>query len=126
MIWITALAGVFDAIGLIPITESFLGVIFWVFLNVYLWTKGYGLLNWRVVTTEAISIATSLFPVIQALPNLTLGAMAIFAIIRFQDKTGISVTNLAKGKITKGVRTPVGKMPLNTSVGGESVRLPRS
>ena len=108
-----------DVIGLIPFMESISGTVFWALAWVILWLAGCGLVNWRRLVTAAISLAIGWVPVIQSLPQITLGIIAVIILVKMEDKTGISMVKpLSQGK---KVNLPKRKPPLNQ---GE-VRLPR-
>jgi len=116
-IWLIV-GGLFDLLGLIPFVENVIGIIFALLFGTYLWIKGMGVFKGKVFITECISLVGSFIPMIQSLPQLTAGVVAIFIISRLEEKVGISATSLTSGK---GIRTPVGRNPLNQ--GG--IRAPR-
>ncbi|MES2471028.1 MAG: hypothetical protein V4526_02240 [Patescibacteria group bacterium] len=86
-----ASAGVADLATLIPLVGTFVGPIYWFIIGLYLWKKGFGLLNWRRIVPGLTSTTAELIPAIQALPTITVGIAIIIIFSRFEDKTGIKV-----------------------------------
>lgn len=113
-----ALAGVADALTLIPFVGDFVGPIFWVLASVYFWKAGLGLLNGKRLATTVISTVAELIPVAQALPTIFVGILAITMMTRFEDKTGITVpgTHMGAKANVAGVRQPPPR--IHTNEGG--------
>jgi len=122
---LVAIALVCDLIGLIPFAKDFIGPLFWIGVSFYLWTKGMGMFNsWPKVAAMGLDLIASMIPAIQELPELTLGIVVIIILIRFEDKTGMSLVKPLQGKITAGnavgslssggTRLPPPKQPLNS------------
>lgn len=113
------LAAVGDALSLIPFVGAIVGPIFWIIIGIYLWTKGMGILNGRKLAVTAVSFVSEIIPIVQELPMLLAGIIAILFIIRVEDKTGLSLMNPMK----KGVTPPrLKKNPFNGKAG---IRPPR-
>jgi hypothetical protein len=108
-----------DLITLIPIAGDIVGPLYWIIVSVYLWKAGLGFVNGRRLAVEAISIVAELIPVVQELPAILAGVIAIIIMTRIEDRTGISLNPLKK----KGVTPPrMSRQPLNSTPG---VRPPR-
>lgn len=111
-----ALAVIADLASLIPLVGTVVGPVFWFVAGIYFWSIGMGIINSKRLTTGAISIVAELIPVIQSLPTITVGIIAIIIMTRIEEKTGISVTSLTKR--TPGVTPPrLGRQALNTQQG---------
>lgn len=102
------MAGVADIVSLIPFVGTLVGPTFWVVMSWYLWKTGHGLLNWKTIIPEGISVVAEIIPVIQELPTIIVATIVIVVISRVEDKTGISLANpLSKGqKVRLPSRTP--------------------
>lgn len=100
-----------DLITLIPGAGT-LGVapIFWIIVSVFLYFKGFGIINARRLATSITSMVVEMVPVIQELPLLTAGVLTLIMFTRLEDKMG---------RKTAPTESP-GPQPLNQ--GG--VRLP--
>lgn len=85
------LAGMVDLINLIPIVGGLVSTGYWIVLSYYLWKTGHGLFNWKVAVPEIISVVVEWVPMVSFLPSVMAGTLAIVAISRFQDKTGINL-----------------------------------
>jgi hypothetical protein len=116
-----------DLVTLIPLTGWLVTSTFWAVLSIYLWRKGFGFVNTRRLATMAISLVAGWIPVLEALPELIVGVSVVIALMKAEEKTGISVTSLAKGKISMSQAAQTykykngrresdasGKPPLNT------------
>ena len=119
-----------DAIGLIPFAKDLIGPVFWIIIALYLKTKGFPFFsNWEVIAVEVIDLIATLIPLIQEFPELTLGIIVILLMIRFEDKTGLSIIGAMQGNIKKaisegklsknGKRLPPPRQALNS--GGQRV-----
>ena len=105
------LAGICDTVGLIPLVESISGTIFWGIAGFILWMKGCGLLNWKRFITAAVSLVVAWIPLLQDLPQLVLGIIAVIILVRVEDRTGMSLLKpLSQGK---KVNLPKRPPPLN-------------
>lgn len=116
---LVVLAIICDIIGLIPFVESFIAVLYWIGAGIYMWLRGMGIFNGKLLASESISLASSIIPAIQALPGITVGIIAVIIISRAEEKTGISVSAIRSGK---GIRLPPPKIPLNNN----GTRAPRA
>lgn len=102
-------AAITDAATFIPLVGDFAGPIFWVLASVYLWKAGLGIINGRRLGTSVISMVAEMVPLVQALPTITVAALAIVTMVRLEEKTGISL----KGK-KPGITPPrMKREPLN-------------
>ena len=90
----------FDLISLIPIAGDVVGPVFWGGVMVYLWNKGYGLMNGRRLAASGISMVAELIPGIQELPAITAGILIVIFMLKAEEKTGISVRSVTGGKPT--------------------------
>ena len=91
------IALVADLLTLIPLAGNFIGPLYWIAVAVYLWMKGFGFLNLRRAAPTILSTAGELIPAIQALPTILAGTIALIAMLKVQEKTGVSFTNPTKG-----------------------------
>ncbi len=111
-------ATVCDLLSLIPFVGDAVGPIFWIIVGIYFWTKGMGILNGRKLAVAVISFVAELIPVVQELPMLLAGIIAMLFIIRVEDKTGKSFVK----PMSKGITPPkLKRNPFNN----DGVRLPR-
>lgn len=138
MIMLPVIALVFDLLGLIPFVKDFLGTLFWLGAAVYFHQMGMGWFNGKKLGVALASWIIGLIPVLQELPiELTAGIIAIIIMIKIEERTGVSVTNLSSAvsknlaagspKINiKGTRQASGgSNPLHTvDESGKGVRLP--
>jgi len=111
-----------DVFTLIPFVGDAVGPIVWVATALYLYKKGFGLMNPGRLSVELIDMAAKMFPVIQEFPELTIGMALIIVMTRIEDRTGMKA-NIA-GRSTDELRLGnrvVMRQPLND--GG--VRLPK-
>lgn len=120
IVLLVALAGIFDLLSLIPFVGDFVGPIFWIIASIYFWEAGLGFVNGRRLAVSAISMVAELIPVVQGLPAILAGIIAIIVMTRVEDKTGISLNPLQK----KPGMTPPRLPPKPANVDG--VRLPRN
>lgn len=116
MIFIAAIADLFT---LIPLAGDIIGPVYWVAVSIFLYTKGFGLVNGRRLTTSLISMIAEMIPAIQELPLLLGGTIVLVVFSRLEDRTGISLTKgkigIAKGPTPRvmnvdGVRQPSGRV----------------
>lgn len=84
-------AGVFDLISPILVIGSITGPIYWVSLSAFLFTRGFGLLNARRLTSSIISLIIEVVPAVNTLPAILAGTIAIIIFSRIEDRTGISM-----------------------------------
>lgn len=111
LIVLGGIALVLDIVGLIPGVEDIAGTIFWAVAAVYFWIAGMGVFNGKRLATILVSWIIGLVPFLQWLPQLTAGIIAIFFMLRAEEKTGISISSVVGGKKI-------------TTVGGTAMRLP--
>ncbi len=110
------LAIIADLLSLIPFVGTVIGPIFWFAMGLYFWNIGMGIINGKRLATGAISIIGEIIPIIQSLPTITVGIIAIIIMTRIEEKTGVSVSSL--NKRTPGVTPPRLKPPkLNAQQG---------
>jgi hypothetical protein len=116
--WV-GIAIIIDLLTIIPIVGDIAGPAYWLIFGFYLYKTKHGLVNWKTLAPEIISVAGEMIPVAQALPSILAATIVIFVVSRSEDKTGISIlAPLSKGQ---KVRLPNKIPPLNQ--GG--VRSPR-
>lgn len=99
-----------DLLTIIPLVGDFVGPVYWVCVSIFLYFKGFGILNARRFATSAISMVAEMIPAIQAFPLIIAGTIAVIIFSRIEDKTGLKA------------RLPDGQQPLNIS----GVRLPQT
>ena len=106
-----------DAVGLIPFAKDFMEPLFWIVTGFYLWLKGYGLFSGRKLATMGISLVTGLIPIVQEIPQTTLGIAAMLIILNLEKKTGLPVSSMAGGTsklpTVQPSRVPARPAPLN-------------
>jgi len=90
------IAVVVDLLTLIPFVGDFMGPLYWIGVAVYLWLKGFGVLNLRRSVPMLVSTVLELIPAIQAFPTILLGTIALSTTLKIKEKTGISLGNPAK------------------------------
>lgn len=116
-IFLLVLAGLGDLVSLIPTIGDLVAPIYFGFFSWYLYKTGHGIFNWKLFVTDGISFVAEMIPVVQELPMMMVATILVFTISRFEDKTGLSTAELAKGKVRRIKRPP----PLNQ----DGVRAPR-
>jgi hypothetical protein len=119
-------AGIGDLASLIPLVGTIVGPIFFAGVSIYMWKIGLGFVNARRLITMGLATVAEILPAVQELPAMLTGMAALLVLVYAQEKTGISVTNLAKGKAplnSGGVRAPSGSVPPPLNSGG--VRVPQ-
>jgi len=84
-------ASVADLLTLIPFVGTFIGPFYWISVSIFLYTKGFGILNLRRFATSAISMIGEMVPVIQSLPLIIAGTLAVIIMSRIEDKKGIKM-----------------------------------
>ena len=114
-IWgILAIVG--DLVSLIPIVGTFVGPIFWITFAIFLWMKGFGFLNPKRIAVMGVDMVIKMIPFLQEIPvELLIGVIAVVAMIKFEEKTGIKLPG------TGGAGGKVGSVPRLNSGG---VRMP--
>ncbi len=107
------LAGLADLLTLVPFVGDVVGPLFWILASVYFWKAGLGLVNGRRLATTIVSTVIELVPGAQAFPAILGGIIAVIAMVRIEDKTGISLTPPKKVGVTppRNVRVPVNSTP---------------
>ncbi len=106
--------GIFDLITLIPIAGDFLGWSFFAGLSYYLFKKGHGLANWKLVAPQVVSTIAELIPAVQELPTILAATIVIVVASRAEDRTGISLVPSKIGKKIPGRTEPrLKRVPLN-------------
>ncbi|MDQ5950609.1 MAG: hypothetical protein QG585_551 [Patescibacteria group bacterium] len=99
-----------DALSLIPFVGNIVGPTFWIFASLYLWGKGFGLMNLKRLVPVVISVIAEFFPAIQAFPSIITAVVVIIVSIRIEEKTGVSILkNPTKALSTQGIGSEVGK-----------------
>ena len=91
-------AAIADLICLIPFAGDFVGPVYWVLVSIFLYTKGFGILNARRFATSAISMVAEMIPGVQELPIILVGVIIVIVFSRIEDKTGIKIPT-SKGPI---------------------------
>lgn len=104
IIALLAVAGIGDLISLIPLAGDVVAPIFWVVVAVYLYMKGFGLMNPGRLVTELVSMAAEMVPGIQEFPALLLGTALVIILTRLEDRTGVQFELPGR---TVGGRTPL-------------------
>lgn len=124
IILLTIIALICDTVGLIPGVEDIAGTIFWGIAAIYFWIAGMGVFNGRRLATMLVSWIIGLIPILQWLPQLSIGIIAIFFMLRAEEKTGLPISSVAGGKITNTkngpTRLPDKTIPLNQ----DGIRMP--
>jgi hypothetical protein len=113
---LVVLAGIADLLSLIPAVGILVGPVFWLCAGAYFWIAGLGFVNGRRLVTGGISTVAEIIPGIQAIPTILVGVIAIIAMEKIQEKTGINVTSVAGGKnplVSSGSRMPNPIKPAN-------------
>jgi hypothetical protein len=96
---ILVVAILFDvATFFLPFAGDLIAPIYWGAFSWYLFKTGHGLLNWKTGIAEGLSLLGEMIPVVQALPTICTATAVIFFISRLEDKTGLSITQIA-GKV---------------------------
>ncbi len=119
IVFLVALATLADLFSLIPFVGDIVGPIFWICASVYLWKIGCGLLNARRLATSLISMVAEMIPIVQELPLILAGMIAVIVMVRMEDKTGISIPGIGDKKsgshlVQNGVNPPhQQQIPLN-------------
>lgn len=93
------LAGFADALTFIPGAGDVIAFVYWPLAAVYFWKKGLGFVNGRRIATGAISFVAELIPIAQAFPTILVATIAIVAMSRTEDKTGIKLPLKGKGNM---------------------------
>jgi len=91
-IFLVCTAIIFDILSLVPFAGTFVAPFFWGCMTVYLYIKGYSLLNPRRLVTSGISLVAEMIPVVQELPALTVGVIVLLIMLRVENKTGIPLS----------------------------------
>lgn len=98
-------ATITDLFTLIPLVGDFVAPVYWILVSIYLYFKGFGILNARRLVTSILSMVTEMIPVVQEFPLLLAGTIAIIIFSRMEDKLGTKLKP----------PTPVpGRNPLNS------------
>lgn len=103
---LVTVAAAADAITLIPFAGDFIGSAYWVIVSIFLYTKGFGILNARRLSTSVISMVAELIPAVQELPLILAGAIAVIVFSRIEDRARAK----AGAKISSG---DTSRQPLN-------------
>lgn len=108
---ITFCAGAADALTFIPFVGDAIGPIFWIGASIYFWKAGLGFGNAKRLATTALSTVAELIPIVQELPTILVGTVAIIMMSRTEDKLGISKNSTNKTGITapRNQRWPVNR-----------------
>lgn len=126
LILLTIIAIICDTIGLIPGVEDIAGTIFWGIAAIYFWASGMGVFNGRRLATMLVSWIIGLIPILQWLPQLSVGIIAIFLMLRAEEKTGLPISSVAGGKITNTSSGPT-RLPNKTApLNQDGIRMPNS
>ena len=101
-------SGIADLTTLIPLVGDFVGPVFWICMSWYLWKTKHGLINWKNLVPELISLVAELIQIVQEFPTIIGATIVIIVISRLEDKTGIKLTPPSKIKPLNqgGVRKP--------------------
>lgn len=107
-----------ELVSFIPFAGDVISIPFWLAVTYYLFKLGFGWINGRRLVTEGISMVAEMIPAVQELPTFIVAMTVLVIMIRLEEKTGISVTSLAKGKVGSalnhgGTRLPPPRMPAN-------------
>ncbi|MDQ5893040.1 MAG: hypothetical protein QG640_50 [Patescibacteria group bacterium] len=94
------LAGIFDLLTLIPFVGTLFGWVYFVIFTIYLVKTGHGFINAKTLAPQAISIVAEFIPAVQELPTIIAATIAVIAISRIEDKTGISLMPGSKIGVT--------------------------
>ncbi len=99
-----------DYVSAVPFVGSFVGPAFWVVVSIYFWMIGLGIVSGRRLAVSVVSMIAEILPVIQTLPTIVTGIVAILIMIKLEEKTGISMNPMKKHGVTPP-RNPV--VPMN-------------
>jgi len=118
ILWVV-IAIIGDLLSLIPFVGTAVAPVFWICFTYYGWKKGLGLINPKKVVTTALSVGAEVAPLLQFLPALAAGIVAILLMVRAEDKTGISLIK----PVQKGVTPPrLKRIPVNLQEGRREAR----
>lgn len=105
-------AGIADLVTLIPMAGDFVAPVYWVCVSMFLYTRGFGIMNARRFVTSIVSMAGEMLPGFQALPLLFSGAIALVIFTRLEDKAKSlnkpAIISPHKPLYEDGVRRPTG------------------
>lgn len=110
-------ASLADLLSLIPLVGDVVGPLFWICAGFYFYKQGMGVISMRRAIPTIISFVGELIPVVQELPMILGGIIAVIIITRIEDRTGIqlpatkSFTKMNKPLNSGGVRAPQRKNP---------------
>ncbi len=119
-----AVAAFADLTTLVPFVGDFVGPVFWGLTTVYLWKKGLGLVNGKRLAAEGISFIAELIPGVQEFPTILLASIAIVAMSRIEDKTGIKIPTKGASRARSpanhnGIRLPETQTTTTNNSGGK-------
>ncbi len=107
-----------DALSLIPFVGNVVAPAFWVFASLYIWGKGFGLMNLKRLVPALISVIAEFVPVVQEFPTIITAVVVIIVSVSIEEKTGVNILknptealsaeglgrNISKGLKTFGTR----------------------
>src|SRR5574343_803087 len=103
-----------DILNTIPLLDGIVSTFYWMFVSVYLWRTGHGLINWRSVIPESISLIIEWIHALSAIPTVFISTVLIIILSKIEDKTGVSIQLPGKTPgITpkRNTKTPVNSTP---------------
>ena len=100
-----------DLVTLIPFVGVVVGPLYWILLSIFLYKKGFGIINARRLATSIGSMVVEMVPVLQALPLITVGTILIIVLSKMEDRLGIKIPT--KGSQPPGATIDPNTQPLN-------------
>ncbi len=95
---LVTVAVIMDLLNWIPAIGSIVTAIGWVALNVFFYLKGISVFSGKKLATNLASITIGLIPVLEVLPETTVGIIAIIMFVKAEDKLGVKIPTTASIK----------------------------
>ncbi len=76
-----------DLFTLIPFVGDIVGPIYWFIMTFYLWKTGHGIVNVKMISSEAISFIAEVIPMVQALPTIFASTIVIIIFSRREERS---------------------------------------
>ena len=111
-----AIALLADLLSLIPFVGDAVGPVYWIVLTFEMHGKGYSWKNPKSLVTKIVSTVGEVIPVVQELPFIFTGFLALMGFLKVQSKLGPAAAVVGGQALNhNGVRLPEGmqKKPLN-------------
>ncbi|MCC6290669.1 hypothetical protein IT398_01195 [Candidatus Nomurabacteria bacterium] len=91
MIFMPALAFVFDIFSLIPLINLIVAPITWIIFTIWFFLEGVNPFSGRRAAVAIGSFVIGLIPVLSMLPETTIGVVSIIFMVKSEDALGIKV-----------------------------------